>query len=113
VGGQQGARVQGVGSRSRRREGKDAAALGIGCAGKVSDVAAHLWPAELLMLWFWRQKGPFLLGASPGNTVCAAALLPGRPGGAAVPSGTREGAAGRAHASAERDKGEGKEDMGG
>jgi hypothetical protein len=86
--------------------------LGIGCAGEVSDVAAPQWLAELLMSWFRGQKGPFPLGASPSEFVCAAARRPGRPGGAAVPSGTRVGAAGRAHPSAEQDKGEGKEDMG-
>jgi hypothetical protein len=83
--------------------------LGIGYAGEESGMAAPQWPAELLMLWFRGQKGPFPLGASLGESACAAAQRSGRPGGAAVPSGAR----GRVHAGAERDKGEGKEDKGG
>jgi hypothetical protein len=87
--------------------------LGIGFTSEVSDVDAPHCPAELLMSWFRGQKGPFPLGASPGESACTAARRPGRPGGAAVPSSARTGVAGCTHTDVERDKGEGKEDMGG
>jgi hypothetical protein len=59
------------------------------CAGDEGDVAAPQWPAELLMSWFRGQRCPFPLGASPGESACAAAQRPGRSGSAAIPSGAR------------------------
>jgi hypothetical protein len=73
---------------------------GIGCAGDEGDVVALQWPVELLMPW--------LRGLSPGESACAAIRLPGWPGSAAVPLGTRAGAAGRAHAIADEEKGVGR-----
>jgi hypothetical protein len=35
--------------------------------GRAGDVAAPQWPAELLMLWFRGQKGPFPLEASQAS----------------------------------------------
>jgi hypothetical protein len=90
VGSQQGARVWGVGTRSRRRKGKDAAAHGDLTRGRRGDVVARLWPAEPLLAWLRRAKGSFPLGDSPGKHALAAARRPGQPGGAAIPSGVRK-----------------------
>jgi hypothetical protein len=81
---------------------------GIGCAGDEGDVVALQWPVELLMPWFRGQRRPSPWGLSPGESACAATRHPAWPGGAAVPLGTRAGAAGRAHAVAEEEKGVGR-----
>jgi hypothetical protein len=73
---------------SRRQE--------IGRTGGEGDVATPLWSAEPLVAWLLRANGSFPLKASPGERAHGVARRPGRPGGAAIPSSSRAGAAGRA-----------------
>jgi hypothetical protein len=89
------ARPWGVGTRLRRRKGKVAAALGDWTRATERRRGRAFMAAKPLSAWFRRETGSFPPGDSLGERARAAAQRPGQPGGAAVPSNARAGAARR------------------
>jgi hypothetical protein len=103
------ARPRGVGSRSRRRKGKEV----YGRRGRASmarprerrgDVVARLWPTRPLSAWLGRAKGSFSPWEIPWRARARSGSASGPAGRVAVPSGTRAGAAGRSRADGVEEK---------
>jgi hypothetical protein len=92
------ARPRGVGSRSRRRKGKEVSAQEYWTRGRGGDVAARLWRVRPQSAWLRRAKGSFSFWEIPWRARARSGSASGTAGRAAVPSGARVGAVGRARA---------------